>query len=335
IPVGTKGFLKPGVLLQGWFLTDRTAGATASTFRLRRAEIHARGEILPGRVAFHVMLDPARAREFGNTTVTDSGGDTSTIKQPSVGSNSSVFQDLEIIYLTKYADIGIGQFKIPVSWDGYNSSAKILTPERAIVAMTYGDKRDMGVKISKTMEKWGYFVGLYNGQGANNLDTNNQKDVAVRLEVYPVKGLTIAGVTYNSLFYREKAGTKDRYEADLRYEAHDFLFQGEYIHARDVGDKDAKTNAQGFYAAIAYTLKDASLGGDLQPVLRLGMYDPNTSKDLDPAMSNGSDEQWDYLVGLNYYLQGHEMKFQASYERQQYDDKAANNEIILATEVSY
>ncbi|CAN5900329.1 hypothetical protein BH11MYX2_BH11MYX2_09240 [soil metagenome] len=334
IAVGTLGFVQPGVLLQGWFLVDRAAAATTvSTFRLRRAEISAKGEILPKKIAFKVMFDPAKVREFSNATITDSGGDTSTVKQPTT--SVSVLQDFEITYLSKYADVSVGQFKIPVSWEGYNSSAKILTPERAIVSSTYGDKRDLGLKIAKTMPKWGYYVGLFNGAGANNLDGNNQKDVAVRLEAYPVKGLTIAGVTYNSLFYREKEGTKDRYEADLRYEAGNFLFQSEYIRAHDVGAKNAKTNSQGFYAALAYTLKDPSLHGDLQPLVRVGMLDPNVDKDVDPTMAGGSDERWDYAVDLNYYLKGHEMKLQASYERQQFDDKTANNEIILAGQVWY
>ncbi|HEY4175309.1 MAG TPA: porin [Kofleriaceae bacterium] len=334
IAVGSEGWLQPGVLLQGWFLVDRAASTTtASTFRLRRAEISAKGEILPKKIGFKVMFDPAKVREFSNSTITDSGGDTSTVKQPTT--NVSVLQDFEISYLSKYADVSVGQFKIPVSWEGYTSSSKILTPERSIVSSTYGDKRDLGLKVTKTMKMWSYFVGLYNGAGANNLDGNNQKDVAVRVEAYPVKGLTIAGVTYNSLFYREKEGTKDRYEADLRYEMGSFLFQGEFIRAHDVGAKDVKTNSQGFYAALAYTLKDPSLHGDLQPVVRVGMLDPNVDKDVDPTMAGGSDERWDYLVGLNYYLKGQEMKFQASYERQQFDDKVANNEIILAGQVWY
>ena len=47
------------------------------------------------------------------------------------------------------------------------------------------------------------------------------------------------------------------------------------------------------------------------------------------------DELYHYDVGLNYYLQGHEMKLQASYQRQQFEDKAAINEFIAAAQVWY
>ena len=109
-------------------------------------------------------------------------------------------------------------------------------------------------------------------------------------------------------------------------------------------DSAKAVNSQGFYGALAYTLKGigaGSLKGDLQPVVRVGYFDPNTDADVDPSMvaaSNfgGNDERTDIEVGLNYYLRGHEMKFQVSYDRQQFDQKdikPANNEVIFNAQV--
>jgi hypothetical protein len=61
--------------------------------------------------------------------------------------------------------------------------------------------------------------------------------------------------------------------------------------------------------------------GDIQPVVRVGYYDPNTDADVDPSKVaassfGGNDERTDIEVGLNYYLRGHEMKLQVSYDRQ-------------------
>lgn len=330
-----QGRLQPGILAQGWFLLDRNGGkTTTSTFRLRRAEISAKGEILPKRVGFQVMFDPAKVREPVNTTLTDSGGDTVVVKTPAA--SLAVLQDFYITFLHEKIDVSVGQFKIPVSWEGYNSSSKIIMPERALISSLFGDKRDLGVRLAKTFKKWGYSAGLFNGQGANNLDTNIQKDVALRLEAYPVEGLTLAGVTYDSIGVRDKAGTKDRWEADVRYDHGPYLVQAEYLRARDVTKDGADpVSAQGFYAAVAYTFKDKRLCGDLQPVLRVGYVDPDTSKNLDPAMG-GSDELWHYDIGVNYYLKSHEMKLQGSYQRQQFQSKTPNvNEIILAAQVSY
>ena len=42
-----------------------------------------------------------------------------------------------------------------------------------------------------------------------------------------------------------------------------------------------------------------------------------------------------YDLGINYYLRGNEMKLQASFQRQQFDEKTANNQVILAAQVNY
>ena len=339
LAVGKEGLFQPGMLAQGWFVADRTGGVTPlSTFRLRRAELSAKGEILPKRVSYQIMFDPAKVREPTKVTVAgppDAMGNPTTVTVNSPTTAISVLQDFYITFLSKNADVSLGQFKIPVSWEGLNSSSKIILPERAVVSSLFGDKRDLGIRVAKQFTKWGYHAGIYNGAGANNLDGNNQKDVALRLEAYPVKGLTIAGVTYDSVGYRRRAGTKDRWEGDVRYESGPFLVQAEYIRGRDIAkDRADAVTAHGFYAAFGYTLKDKALHGELQPVVRVGYVDPDTSKDLDPTMG-GSDELWHYDVGANYYLQSHEMKLQASYQRQQFQTKAAVNEIIIAAQVAY
>jgi hypothetical protein len=247
-----------------------------------------------------------------------------TMAQQTV-SKVSVLQDFYITYLTKYADVSIGQMKIPVSWEGYNSSAKLLFPERALSSKTYGDIRDMGLRITKTFKKFGYSAGIWNGTIANNLDNNTGKDVGLRAELYPVPGVTVAGVAYATIGQRDQAGSKDRFEGDVRYEHGAVLFQAEYIHARDRGAA-GNTYSQGFYVEGAWQTK---LGrGMLQPAVRVGVLDPNTSA------SNDQTTQID--AGLNYYLQGHEAKLQAVFTRFQRDSSnpvKSDNEVIVAAQV--
>src|SRR5262245_60303089 len=345
-------FLNFGVNLQGWFVYDETVRKamtgdvtlSASTFRVRRAELTLGGEILPKFVKYRVMFDPARVRDTTTAvTAVNAAGMPVTIRTPAGA--VSTLQDFFITFVSDVAEVSIGQFKNQVSWDGFNSAAKLILPERTSVANRVAGQREIGIRIDKTFPKFMYSIGFFNGAGQNNLDTNNNKEVGLRLEVYPVKGLTIAGVTYDSIGYRSRAGTKDRWEADVRYENANFLLQSEFIHNRDVFADGAKSiDSQGFYVALAYLMKgigDGKWKGDLQPVLRVGYYDPNTDTNVDPSMvaaSNfgGNDERTDIEVGLNYYLRGHEMKFQASYDRQQFDQssiKPANNEVIVSTQV--
>ena len=349
-------FFTPGILLQGWFVDDftkkdvggeSTTVSTLSTFRLRRAELSANGELIPKFLKYRMMFDPARVRDTLNrTTAVDANGAPITVSTPA--SALSTLQDFFITALTKFADVSIGQFKIPVSWEGYNSSAKIVLPERAFVSTVFGDKRDVGIRIEKTFEKFGYSAGFYNGAGQDNFDNNNQKDVALRLEVYPIKGMTIAAVTYDSLGYRKRAGTKDRWEGDFRYESGPFLIQAEYIRAVDVTKTGAtscanaagKCTGHGAYGALGYKVKGLGAGswkGDFQPVVRIGFFDPDVDNDV-TAMTPAENGRVDYEIGANYYLRNHEAKLQLSYDRQQFEDtdiKPAVNEIILAAQVWY
>jgi hypothetical protein len=336
LAVGTKGLWNPGLLAQAWYQTERAGDNTQlSQFRLRRAEIALAGEILPKKVAFKVMFDAAKVRETTKVTVAgppDAMGNptTVTIQQPT--SATSALQDFYITALSKYADASIGQFKIPVSWEGYNSSGKLIFPERAVVSNTLGDKRDLGLRIEKKFKQVGYSAGVFNGQGLNNFETNLQKDFALRLEVYPVPGLTLAGVTYDSVGQRDRAGTKDRWEIDARYETGPYLVQSEAIIARDKPMNGADfVTGRGLYVLAGYTLKDvdSELHGDLQPVVRVGTFDPNTDVD--------DNELLHFDVGVNYYIVKHEMKLQLAYQRTQFKDdaKPANNQLLLAAQVSY
>jgi hypothetical protein len=337
--VGAKGLFNPGALLQGWYQLERAGGKTqVSQFRVRRAELSVNGEILPKHVSYKVMFDAARVLDTqtkvplldstGMPVVDDKG-------KPVVINNAaklSALQDFYITGLTPWVEVSIGQFKIPVSWEGYNSSAKLVFPERAVVSNTFGDKRDLGMRLTKTFPKWMYSGGIFNGSGLNNADTNVQKDLTLRLEAYPVKGLTLAGMAYDSVGERDHAGTKDRWEADVRYEDGPYLVQAEAILAQDVGKDGAPaTKAHGFYALAGYTILDvdSTYHGALQPVVRIGAFDPDSNVD--------NNELVHFDIGLNYYLQKHEMKLQAAYQRTQFKDdtKPANNEVLVAAQVSF
>jgi phosphate-selective porin O/P len=342
LAVGTNGLFQPGLLAQGWYQVERAGDQFGvSQFRLRRAEISVKGEILPKQVSYNVMIDAAKVRETTKVTVAgppDAMGNptTTTINNPT--SAVSALQDFYITGMTKYADLSLGQFKIPVSWEGYNSSGKLVFPERAVISNTFGDKRDLGVRVAKTFEQFGYSAGVFNGSGLDSFDNNTQKDVALRLEYYPVKGLTIAGVTYDSVAHRSLAGTKDRWEGDVRWESGPYLIQAEYIRGQDVAkDNTDAVTAQGYYVTLGYTFADidTDMHADLQPVVRVGYFDPDTSMNVDPATAGGKDELYHFDVGVNYYLKKHEMKVQAAYERQQFDQAKANNQVIMAAQVFF
>jgi hypothetical protein len=291
---------KPSALIQTWYSISHL-GTTSNTFRVRRAELSAKGDVIADRFGYTFMMDPAKLLEFQDTRLPVTPGDgmaAVTAKQPNGA--SSVLQDAYVTGKTAYADLSLGQFKIPVSWEGYNSSSKLLFHERAQVSSRFGDKRDIGVRAAKQWKHVGYTLGLFNGNGQNTRDTDTGKDGAARLELYPVDGLMVAGVVYSTLWNRSAAGAKDRYEGDLRFERGPLLFQGEYIQGKDVNKDGSKTRGRGFYAALAgRPLPPLQLAG------RLGYLDPDQGKT--------SDHTWSYEAVINYYLRGQEARVALAY----------------------
>jgi hypothetical protein len=330
LAVSKEGTFKPGLLLQGWYVYD-DAAAVEKTFRVRRAEISAKGEIIPKRFAYSVMFDPAGLLEFQDKSLPVSPAQpmmpqTVTAKQPP--GSISILRDMFVTYLTPVADVSIGQFRIPVGYESYNSSSRLLFPERAMVSTRLADRRDVGLRIAKQFQYVGYSAGLFNGTSVNATDNNDAKDGALRVEAYPVKGLLIAGVAYATLGDRNKVGNRQRYEADLRFERGPILFQGEYIWGRDVtaGPMGSKvfTRGQGFYAAAGVRFLEI-----LQPVVRLSYLDPSTKAE--------KDHRFAYEGVINCYLRQFDARLQLAFSHFRNADskKPAQNVLIFGAQAAY
>jgi hypothetical protein len=357
VTISKTGFFQPSLNLQAWAIAEHIGTARTdenawqSTLRIRRAEIKAKGEIIPKKVGYMVMFDPARLLDLKNTAVPNGGMDadgkptTTNVLSTAgafngstvvTGANTSILQDVQLTYMTDYADFSIGQFKIPVSLEGAGSASKLLFPERSLVARKYGDRRDIGFKVEKKFDKFSYWFGVYNGEGQNNLDSNDQKDLALRVEAYPIKELTIAGVGYVSVGDRDLVNTKDRVEADIKFEKYGLLLQGEYIHAWDmVGTAAAhrRIKGQGFYVVAGYTILD-----NLQPIVRIGAIDPEIGVDEHGATAlDANDEITAYEFGVNYYLKQHDAKLQLAGSFFDPEQRVAKTtfDLILAAQVAF
>jgi hypothetical protein len=322
VTVAKTGFFQPSATLQVWGITSHLANPATpseswtSTLRIRRAELKIKGEIVRKTLGYAVMFDPARLLDFTNKSIPVTGQDPApttagsvSVAQAPAGGSTSILQDVALSYLNDYADISVGQFKVPVSLEGSGSAGKLYFPERALISRKYGDRRDIGVKAEKKFDKFGYTLGLYNGEGQNKLDSNDQKDLALRLEVYPIKELTLAAVGYTSITERQEVGTKDRIEGDVKLEKDHFLLQAEYIRGWDMTGTAAahqRVQGQGFYVLAGYTFFD-----QLQPVVRFGSLDPDVKHDEHGAKAvDPNDETTSYELGVNYYLKGHDAKLQ-------------------------
>ena len=349
LTVAKTGFFQPSANLQVWaYASHLKVDATpdeswTSTVRIRRAEFRIKGEIVPKTFGYLAMFDAARLLDFSNKTVAVAGempapetAGSVTVAQPPTGGATSILQDVALTYMNDYADVSVGQFKIPVSMEGAGSASKLLFPERALVARRYGDRRDIGIKAEKKFEQFGYTLGLYNGEGQNKWDSNDQKDLTLRLEAYPIKELTLAVVGYTAIAERDEVGTKDRIEGDVKLEKNGVLLQAEYIRAWDMTGTAAKhkrIQGQGFYVVAGYTFFEK-----LQPLVRIGSLDPEIGEDENGAKAvDPNDETNSYELGVNYYFTAHDAKLQlaGSYFDPEQRSQHPRFDLTLAAQIAF
>jgi phosphate-selective porin OprO and OprP len=210
------------------------------------------------------------------------------------------------IRLADFFTITAGQFKIPLSMENLTSSNKLEMIDRsqvveALVARgkdVIGNQngRDIGVQISGSFLKIKgqniaeYRFGVFNGSGINVADTANEaKDLAGRLLLTPLKGLSFGASYYNGWDkaikpdVNGKSQVRNRFGVELGYVTSRISLRGEYIKG-----KDGKTGRAGWYVQTGYFV----IPQKLQVLAKYDTYDPNISLSNNVAVN--------YVVGANY-----------------------------------
>ena len=224
--------------------------------------------------------------------------------------------------------IQVGQFKTPFSIESPINPVNLEIFDYGEVIQKlvgYSDVcgvgslgRDLGIMATGSLfpvetqngEKFGivdYSIGVFNGNGANQLDNNNRKDVVGRLEVHPgLKNLTLSGSYYYGKYTKDDNVncTRDRWAAGVQYNDGNLVIRGEYIGGTtgfmaDIVGEDGQvtdiielpTKSKGYYAVAGYNFRLGKEGKQtLMPVLRYEHFDKNGL----------SGTEW-YTVGINYW----------------------------------
>lgn len=145
---------------------DDAPGVNNNAFVLRRARLITEGLF---------------AKNYGFQFVTEFGG----------GSVSILDANLTV-GLTKWAQLRIGKFKVPVGLEQLQSDSWTFFNERSIVSNLVPN-RDLGVQLSGDVldGRLNYTVGVFNGVGdggsTTNTDFDEEKDVAARLFATPFR----------------------------------------------------------------------------------------------------------------------------------------------------
>jgi phosphate-selective porin len=294
-----QGTLKVGGLFQGWAFWD---GDDNDRFRIRRTELRFAGDILGDeRFTYTIMVDPAQVTEDGT--------------------RKSVLQDayftLDHIPYLPHHTIQLGQYKLPSEEEGNRSSAKLDFAERSFIGRTIGEKRDIGAMLRGSWPYADYAVGVFNGDGQNTSDTNDQKDLAAKLVLKPLAGLKDWGSLELDVFGYHRpnpasVSEKKRLGWGARYEWERLSMKSAYALFQD-----AAAIGHGWYGQCGYFI----LPKKLQAVARIEGFDPNE------GIANNAER--DLTLGLNYFLAKHNVKTQLNWVRKdERGDEIDNDQVI-------
>ena len=166
--------------------------------------------------------------------------------------------------------VRVGQFKraftyenpthpITQGWRGY---ADVINKLSAFGDRT-GEKssggRDIGIQVSGDLfpnangrKLFHYQVGIYNGEGVNQKDMDNRKDIIGGIWVMPIKGLRIGAFGWNGsrggmldpLTGEKRSIEKNRYAVSAEYDLNEYTFRAEYIHSQGWGAASPGNNVR-------------------------------------------------------------------------------------------
>ena len=164
----------------------------------------------------------------------------------------------------EFFKVKAGQFKRPFTFEnpmhpitqGFMSYSQNVTKLAGFSDRT-GEQgsngRDIGLQVQGDFLKndngrnlLHYQVGVFNGEGINQKDRDNRKDIIGGLWVVPVTGLRIGAFGWTGT--RAAVGEKNRYAFSGEYAKDDWTFRTEYIHSQGWNATQTIDKADGIYA---------------------------------------------------------------------------------------
>lgn len=306
-------------LFQAWYLDGD--GVSPRSFRLRRAMIKATGH-LSESAHWTLSVDPAKALKMRNSYAVV--GNTRTVSETSPNQASLMLQDAYLSLQMDRVRVDVGQFRIPLGYEGsVMSSSRLQTIERSLFASAgkMTQVRDMGAAARVDLPAGvGVTVGVFNGLGEdqNKTDTDAAKAVVGRFSYRPVDwlGLGVSGAWGGE---RGSAVARRRLGAEVVLEKGPVTARGELFRAMD-----GPVQRMGYYGLAAYRV------GRWEGVVRYDAWRP----DLDAPARSGLGIE-DYLLGGSYYFMASPMVLKVNYVRRELDGPGGTNLLLMGLQAAW
>jgi phosphate-selective porin OprO and OprP len=241
--------------------------------------------------------------------------------------------DLDTAFLTyaanKEMNLTFGKDKPQFGYEENTSSASILTMERSRLTGLFNGGKPLGLRVHGSIDAFSYYAGVYNGQtattgamatnldsflfnasGALNLDKMVGSGNRMRFRLDYLRGEKASG------YYR----FKDAVAVSNHFATGPFDLRSEYMWGKS--HTDAKTRGFNIMPSVFFTPKK------LQGVLRYEQIRGDTGVNLGanryaervPGIYRSGNRYRAIYAGLNYYIQGDNLKLMAGIDVAQNKD---------------
>ena len=228
----------------------------------------------------------------------------------------------------KYPEFKIraGQFKraftyenpthpITQGWRGYADVINNLSGFGDRTGEKSSGGRDIGIQFSGDLfpnaegrRLFHYQVGIYNGEGINQKDQDNRKDIIGGFWVMPIKGLRVGafgwtgsrGGMLDPLTGEKRSVEKNRYALSAEYSQDEYMFRAEYLHSQGWGAAKAANNVR----EIDYSKGDKADGWyafGIVPVIKSKLH-AKARYQCYRAQKEWGTAKTSYEVCLNYFF---------------------------------
>lgn len=285
--------------VQGLYQLDATDEEVAkNTFRMRRVRMSVEGK-LGSRVSYKIQGDWV---------------------------SSPILVDAYVMVdICKGLSVQAGQFKTPFTMEspinplnleifdygetvkhlgGYDDVCGVGKNGRDIGVMALGKLFPVNEGEYSVIE---YNIGMFNGNGINIIDNNNEKDFIGRIKVHPgLKALTLSASGYCGTYQKDEInkGKRLRYSFGGQYDDGQLLLRAEYVDGQTGSQlfdslqsvmTESLLNSRGYYAILGYGFRFGDEGHQqtLMPVVRYEHF----AQDVSTEQGGKSY----YTVGLNYW----------------------------------
>src|SRR5437867_9426491 len=186
----------------------------------------------------------------------------------------------------------VGQFRVPYSPESLLSSTTLETTERSRIVNAA--KRDIGAQAEwRLPDRLLVQAAVVNGEGPNRAtNPDNRMAYFARAVVTPVKGLDVGGAFEG---YSDSTGA----DAQVIYKGKRWSARAEYIRERN---RRTDVRSTGWYALATFRATPQRL----QLIGRVQQFDP--SNQITTDRSTG------YLLGVQYFIRGDDVKLLGYYD---------------------